>query len=66
MTTTEILADLATDEELSGTIANLEATYLQQLDTASDVDALLSYRVARVRDALALATLAIEQLIACR
>lgn len=66
MTTTEILADLACDDDLLGSIANLEWVYLTPLEQHDDVDPLITYHINRVRDALSLATLAVERLANCK
>lgn len=66
MTTTEILADLACDDELLGAIANLEWVYLTPLEQHDDVDPLLTYHINRVRDALSVANVAIERLANCK
>lgn len=66
MTTTELLADLAFDDDLQGTIANLEGTYLNPLEQQNDLDPLVSYHINRVRDSLAVAALAIKRLANCK
>ena len=66
MPAAEILADLACDDDLQGSIANLESVYLTPLELGSDVDPLIAYHISRVRDALSLAVLAVERLAKCK
>jgi hypothetical protein len=61
LTTAELLADLARDGDLSGTVANLEAGYLAPLEAAATDPALLD-AVLEARSALARAALALRRL----
>lgn len=63
MTTTQILADLANDYDLTATIANLEATYFEPLSEAGDLNHITRVRLAKARDTLQLAMEALEKLV---
>lgn len=63
-TVEEILAELMDDDELSGSIANLNALYFDRLENHL-INPMVSYRLGRARDALALAEEALKRLAEC-
>lgn len=62
MTAAEIAADLAVDGDLAGTIANLEACYLQPLQEA-DLSPAGAAALAAVRHCLSEASAALQALV---
>lgn len=65
MTTTEILADLRTDDDLKSAVQNLEATYLNPLEVCPDLGPIAKYRLIKARDALWMALDALQRLAEC-